>query len=106
MLFANILLLANLFVAQIDSISSNILLDNYKDSIKIEITQQQDSIPEETAVRKYPWRTATHVVGANLAILAFDRYILDAPFSKVTWKTIGRNLSPAKWYWDMSLIHI
>ena len=39
MLLANILLLANLFVAQIDSISSNILLDNYKDSIKIEIRE-------------------------------------------------------------------
>ena len=103
MLLANILLLANLFAAQADSTVSNTQLDNYKDSIKIEITQQQDSIPEDTAVRKYPWRTATHVVGANLAILAFDRYILDAPFSKVTWKTIGRNLSPTKWYWDSDI---
>ncbi|GAB6976679.1 DUF3943 domain-containing protein [Prevotella falsenii] len=104
MLLTNILLLANLFAAQADSVGSNTQFDNYyKDSIKIETTHQQDSITEKTEVRKYPWRATAQVVGANLGILAFDRYILDAPFSKVTWRTIGRNLSPTKWYWDSDI---
>lgn len=103
MLLANILLLANLFATQIGLIGSNTLLDTYKDTVSIERTQQKDSIPDTIVVRKNPWRAATQVVATNLSILAFDRYILDTPYSKVTSKTISRNLSPKKWYWDSDI---
>ena len=103
MLLANILLLANLFATQIGLIGSNTLLDTYKDTVSIERTQQKDSIHDTIVVRKNPWCAATQVVAANLSILAFDRYILDTPYSKVTSKTISRNLSPKKWYWDSDI---
>lgn len=50
-----------------------------------------------------PWLAAAEVVAANLGILAVDYYVLDADFAKVTWRTVGRNFSPLKWYWDSDI---
>lgn len=47
-----------------------------------------------------PWRAAAETAALNLGILAFDHYVMDFKFAKVTWHTIGRNFSPRKWYWD------
>lgn len=62
-----------------------------------------DTVPVAHRTPRRPWLAAAEVVAANLGILAFDHYVLDAEFAKVTWRTVGRNFSPSKWYWDSDI---
>lgn len=56
-----------------------------------------------TVPTAHPWRAAAEVAGINLGILAFDHYALHSSFADVTWRTIGRNLEPKRWYWDSDI---
>lgn len=88
-----------------DSVATTEMNENYlTDSVAVsKITESVDSLCITDYNPKKPWMAVAEVVGSNLAILAVDRYILNEDFAKVTWHTIGRNLSPSKWYWDSDI---
>lgn len=57
----------------------------------------------DTPTLKNHLKTTAIVTGINVGLLAFDRYVLDTDFAKVTGKSIRRNLSLKSWYWDSDL---
>ena len=52
---------------------------------------------------KRPWLAAAEVAGLNLGLLAFDHYVLDAAYAKVTMHTLTRNLKLQDWWWEHDL---
>lgn len=61
-----------------------------------------DSADVEYFRHKNFWRPLAEVVGFNLALNAFDRYVLKAPGEVVTWASIKKNFRGGfKWDSDM-----
>ena len=51
--------------------------------------------------RKHPWLAGLEVVGLNSALFGIDKIIFsDINWTKVTLKSIKRNLSQSYWFWD------
>ncbi len=65
-----------------------------------QVSLYQDSIfwPEE-AQPKRPWRAAAQVFGINAGVWAFDRYILNADFARISPSSIRRNIQTG-FVWD------
>lgn len=63
--------------------------------------QAQQVIPVDTVKR--PWLAAAEVAGLNVGLLAFDHYVLDAAYAKVTMHTLTRNLKLQDWWWEHDL---
>ena len=63
--------------------------------------QAQQVTPVDTVKR--PWLAAAEVAGLNLGLLAFDHYVLDAAYAKVTMHTLTRNLKLQDWWWEHDL---
>lgn len=49
--------------------------------------------------KKYPWRAAAETFGVNLGVWAFDRYILNEDFAKISINSIRRNIKHG-FVWD------
>jgi hypothetical protein len=52
---------------------------------------------------KRPWLAAAEVAGLNVGLLAFDHYVLDGAYAKVTMHTLTRNLKLQDWWWEHDL---
>ena len=50
-----------------------------------------------------PWVAAAEVVGLNAGIWAFDYFVLDGAYSKVTAHTLSRNIKLKDWWWEHDL---
>ena len=61
------------------------------------ITSEATDAP--TVTRKHPWLAAAEVVGINVFVQSFDRFILNAEFAKINFKTIGHNFETG-FVWD------
>ncbi len=42
--------------------------------------------------KKYPWRAAAESVGMNVGVWAFDRYVMNEDFAKISINSIRRNI--------------
>lgn len=58
-----------------------------------------DSIDVVRLQHKAFWRATAETVGLNLVLGAFDRYVLDGPYSKISWHTIRENFRHG-FVWD------
>lgn len=68
--------------------------------IKTSAVRQQppDSIDVEECSKKHFWRASAEVVGFNLGLWAFDRYIQKGDFAYISWNTIKENFKHGfKW---------
>lgn len=48
---------------------------------------------------KRPWLAASEIVGLNLGVWAFDRYVIDGHYARISLKTMENNLRKG-FYWD------
>lgn len=46
-----------------------------------------------------PWITAAEITGINLGVWAFDRYVLNGDYARISWKSIRRNFQTG-FVWD------
>ncbi len=51
------------------------------------------------AVKKRPWIAALETFSLNIAVWAFDRYVLNLDYSHISWTTWKNNLK-SRWIWD------
>lgn len=58
-----------------------------------------DSTDLANASKKHFWRAAAEVVGFNLGLWAFDRYVQHGDFSYISWNTIKENFKHG-FIWD------
>jgi len=59
---------------------------------------QTDSFPESA---KHCFARATgELLLAGVAPFLFDRYLTRQDYARISWQTVGHNLSPAHWEWD------
>ena len=49
--------------------------------------------------KKRPWRAAFETIGLNVGVWAFDRYIMNEDFAKISFKSIGHNIRNG-FVWD------
>ena len=49
--------------------------------------------------KKYPWRAAAETVGMNVGVWAFDRYVMNEDFAKISINSIRRNIKHG-FVWD------
>ncbi len=54
-------------------------------------THLPDSMDIVRASYKSPWRAAAEVIGCNLSLWAFDRYVQKGHYAYISWKTIREN---------------
>lgn len=60
--------------------------------------QPETRLPVHPA-RHFP-RAAAELFLAELIPICFDRYIADKDYARISFQTVGNNLSPASWTWD------
>ena len=48
---------------------------------------------------KHPWKAAVEAFGINVGVQLFDRFVLDADFAKINFKTIRHNIEHG-FVWD------
>ena len=58
-----------------------------------------DTLTTELKVDKNYWLPAVEIVGLNLGIGAFNAYLMNEDFAKISWKTIGDNFKTG-FVWD------
>ena len=51
--------------------------------------------------KKYPWRAAAETVGMNVGVWAFDRYVMNEDFAKISINSIRRNIKHG-FVWTMT----
>lgn len=51
------------------------------------------------SAKPQPWIAAAEITGVNLGVWAFDRYILDGDYARISWKSIRRNFQTG-FVWD------
>lgn len=44
-----------------------------------------------TLIPKRPWRAAAETFGVNMAVWAFDRYVMNEEFARISWQSIKNN---------------
>lgn len=49
--------------------------------------------------KKHPWRAAVETFGINVAVQSFDRFVLNADFAQINFKTIKHNIETG-FVWD------
>lgn len=49
--------------------------------------------------KKHPWKAAVETFGINVAVQSFDRFVLDADFAQINFKTIHHNIKNG-FVWD------
>lgn len=62
----------------------------------------QDSIyafNDPKVLKKKPWKAALETVGINVGVWAFDRYIMNEDFAKISFQSIGDNITNG-FVWD------
>ncbi|MDR1171477.1 MAG: DUF3943 domain-containing protein, partial [Bacteroidales bacterium] len=76
----------------------NLAMYNLKSSLRFRL-RDNESEPTSFSRPRYsspdacrPWRAAFEVVGINVGLHLFDRYVLDAEYAQSTWDTIKYNL--------------
>ena len=65
-------------------------------------TLPQDSIYAfnyPRVLKKHPWKAAFETVGINVGVWAFDRYVMNEDFAKISFKSIGDNITNG-FVWD------
>ncbi len=69
-------------------------------SIPAQVLHCPESIYQpETGQAKHPWRAAAEVFGINAGVWAFDRYVLNEDFAKISPNSIRRNIENG-FVWD------
>lgn len=58
-----------------------------------------DSIDSARLEKRHFWRASAEVVGFNLGLWAFDRYVQKGDFAYISFKTIGENFKKG-FIWD------
>jgi len=54
---------------------------------------QDRSGPEPGILRRRPWLAAAEIAGINIAIWAYDRYVMEYSWAYISWETMKANLS-------------
>ena len=49
--------------------------------------------------KKHPWKAALETVGMNVGVWAFDRFVMNEDFAKISFKSIGDNITNG-FVWD------
>jgi len=70
-----------------------------QDSLSTQLPKSMENVP---ALKPRPWRSAAEVLGINLGVHAFDRFVLDEEFAQVKSKHIWHNIKNG-FVWDNDL---
>ena len=71
-------------------------------NVTAQILHRSDSIYTFTDPRlqkKHPWRAAAETFGMNVGVWAFDRYVMNEDFAKISIGSIRRNIKHG-FVWD------